>query len=589
MVAAWTEADAPTSDARPDGARQPDAVGSLSREILRSVNRGHGRVEFLRDVSGLLMDFGRCDAIEVWLWKDSLHYRWQASRRPRATTRFKLSRREGGLGPDPMSASAGTDLERLCLAVASRSPSSAAQCFTENGSFWTDDTWRPFTLEPGDGSAESPARLCIKGHHRSLAVTKFFVHEGSIGLLHFKSERPGSFSQEQIELFEEIAQELGLGIAAWRAQAAQRERIKELTCLYGIAQVIDQHRGSLQDTLDRIVRLLPPAWQYPHAAAARIVLDDHSSQTPGFRRSIRRQVAEVFVEGRRRGRVEVVYVGNSPDLQGEVFLPEEERLLETVVRQVALIAERQQAERDKGTLQRQLIHADRLATIGQLAAGVAHELNEPLGSVLGFAQLVQKSAELPGEARRDTEKIVTAALYAREVIRKLMVFARQVPARRVRVSLNQVVGDAFYFLEARCTVASVEVVRHLDAEPAEILADPAQLKQVVVNLVVNAIQAMPDGGTLSVRTRTDGPQVVLEVSDTGTGMSAEVLERAFLPFFTTKDVNEGTGLGLAVVHGIITSHGGSIAAHSEPGRGSRFEVRLPTDGAEEAEPVAEPV
>ncbi|MCK4341367.1 MAG: hypothetical protein KAY37_06560 [Phycisphaerae bacterium] len=241
------------------------------------------------------------------------------------------------------------------------------------------------------------------------------------------------------------------------------------------------------------------------------------------------------------------------------------------------------AEDQKSQLHQQLIHADRLATIGQLAAGVAHELNEPLGSILGFAQLAKKCPELPSPAEQDIEKIVTASLYAREVIKKLMVFARQMPPRSTRVDLIQVVEDALYFLEAQCAKKDIEVVRELAPGMPEITADPAQLKQVLVNLVVNATQAMPHGGTLTVSTRSSGSSVFLDVKDTGIGMSKETLEKVFLPFFTTKDVNEGTGLGLAVVHGIVTSHGGSIDVESQVGQGTRFEIRLPLCGPEEAQ------
>jgi signal transduction histidine kinase len=111
-----------------------------------------------------------------------------------------------------------------------------------------------------------------------------------------------------------------------------------------------------------------------------------------------------------------------------------------------------------------------------------------------------------------------------------------------------------------------------------VTADPAQINQVLINLVVNALQAMPSGGTLTVHTRALPGEACLVVEDTGVGMTAEVREKAFLPFFTTKDVNQGTGLGLAVVHGIVAAHGGSIAVESEPGRGARFEVRLPAAG-----------
>lgn len=236
---------------------------------------------------------------------------------------------------------------------------------------------------------------------------------------------------------------------------------------------------------------------------------------------------------------------------------------------------RKEQEEERAILENQLRHSDRLATIGQLAAGVAHELNEPLGAILGFTQLAMKTPGLPGSSAEDLARIEKASLHAREVVRKLMFFSRQIPPRTSVVDLNAVVNDGLYFLESRCARAGIEVIRQLDAEPPLVEADVSQLHQVLVNLVVNAIQAMGEGGRLTIRTLRSGADAVLAVEDTGTGMSEEVRTKIFTPFFTTKDVGQGTGLGLAVAHGIIRSHGGSIGVESEPGRGSRFEVRLP--------------
>ena len=282
----------------------------------------------------------------------------------------------------------------------------------------------------------------------------------------------------------------------------------------------------------------------------------------------------------------MVYLEDKPEFVVGAFLKEERSLIDAVAREVALIVERKEAEQEKSKLESQLIHADRLATIGQLAAGVAHELNEPLGSILGFAQLARKSLEQPERAERDIEKIVTASLYAREVIKKLMVFARQMPPRKTQVNLNQVVAEGLYFLEARCARKGIEVVRQFASDLPEVTADHSQLIQVLVNLVVNAVQAMPEGGTLTISTRANNASVSLVVEDTGAGMDDEVRKQIFLPFFTTKDVDEGTGLGLAVVHGIVTSHGGSIEVDSRVGHGTRFTIRLPSMKAQETQETA---
>lgn len=575
----------PNASAQPnDRSVRPDDNAGLSRTILHCASRGLSKTDFLHEVSKALMSFWGCDAVEVRLSHGELHYRWEAARRPEPGAHLESAR--WARGPDGRIVPASrepTDLERLCWDVACQRFDASQPFFTNGGSFWTGDAWERVALDAQPVHGANPKTLCVGGHYRSLAIMRFVVDEATIGLLHVKSEQPNCFAKEDVESYEGIAQTLGLAMADWRAQYALRERVKELTCLYGIARVTERGATPLEEMLHIIVNLLPPAWQYPEIAAARIIVDDHSHATPGFHPGGYQHSAEIIVSERQRGIVEVHYVEERPEFAAGAFLEEEDKLIAAVAREVALTVERKDAEEERAHLQQQLIHADRLATIGQLAAGVAHELNEPLGSILGFAQLARKCPGLPEPAARDIEKIVTGSLYAREVIKKLMVFARRVPARKALVNLNQVVEDSLYFLEARCAKAGTRVVRELAPELPEIHGDAAQLKQVLVNLVVNAVQAMPDGGTLTVRTRANGPASSLIVEDTGTGMNEEVLGKIFLPFFTTKDVGEGTGLGLPVVHGIVSSHGGSIDVQSRPGQGTRFEIRLPAAGLEQVQ------
>jgi signal transduction histidine kinase len=246
---------------------------------------------------------------------------------------------------------------------------------------------------------------------------------------------------------------------------------------------------------------------------------------------------------------------------------------------VALVVEGRQAEDQRQRLQEQLYHADRLATLGKLTAGFAHELNEPLGSILGFAQLARDAAGLPPQVGSDLDKILKASLHAREIIKKLMFFGRQTPPGMVAVDLNETVREGLSFIEPRITSQRIRVIQQLDPNLPRVIADRGQILQVLVNLTVNATQAMPEGGTLTLTTRSEADKVLLGVEDTGVGMSEEILRQIFVPFFTTKDVGQGTGLGLSVVHGIVSAHGGAITVTSEPGQGSRFEVRLPAAGA----------
>jgi signal transduction histidine kinase len=434
-----------------------------------------------------------------------------------------------------------------------------------NGSFWTGDVERDDRI---DGQS-------LKIDYISLAIIPLFFVNDIIGCIKLMSKQREYFSEDDINHYEGLSRNLGIAIVNQRAHAALRERVKELTCLYSIAKVSERQDLSLNDILRNIVELIPPAWQYPEIAMGRISINGQVFSTPGPQQTGKKQAADIILNGKRRGSVEVIYTEKKQNLDEGPFLREERHLIDAIARQTALIVEQKEAEEKRLNLQDQIRHADRLATIGQLAAGVAHELNEPLGNILGLAQLLKKYQELPDVANKDVDGIVTASLNAREVIKKLLLFARQAPSKNERVNLNQIILDGLYFFEARCAKDGIELVRMLSPDLPEIIVDQAQLNQVLVNLVVNAIHAMPHGGKLTIETKSASDHVFLIVKDSGIGMSEDVLKKIFIPFFTTKDINEGTGLGLSVVHGIVTSHRGIIRAESSVDKGSRFEIKLP--------------
>lgn len=228
-------------------------------------------------------------------------------------------------------------------------------------------------------------------------------------------------------------------------------------------------------------------------------------------------------------------------------------------------------------LKQQLHHADRLATVGQLAAGIAHEINGPLNNILGYAQLSAKQQDLPEQVYNDLDNIVRLSLHAREVVKKVMLFSRQVPPKHDLVDLNKVIRESLYFTEPLCRQNKITIENRLDEKLPQIVGDFSQLRQVVVNLIVNSAQAMPeDGGKIIVETDHKGAEdVTMVVRDTGLGMSPRVLKQCFMPFFTTKDVDEGTGLGLSVVHGIIKAHNAEIHVESLVNKGSTFMVVFP--------------
>jgi signal transduction histidine kinase len=241
---------------------------------------------------------------------------------------------------------------------------------------------------------------------------------------------------------------------------------------------------------------------------------------------------------------------------------------------------------------RQLLQTEKLATMGQLLAGVAHELNNPLSVVIGQTRLLQQAAAA-GPLAEKADKIVRAAERCGRIVKNFLALARQRPLERQKVRLNQIVREAAELLAYQLRVDNVEVQSTLAEDLPVLWADPHQLHQVVVNLVSNAHQAMretpaPRRVTLATYAGRRGARVGLRVTDTGPGIPPEIQGRIFEPFFTTKPPGQGTGLGLSLCHGIVQSHGGSIRVESEPGGGATFVVELPVEAAPMPVPEAAP-
>jgi len=554
----------------------------FSRQALQAANLAEPWVSFLHHLVPQALEFFDCDGVGLWFVEGRSCLVCEGVRGAGTSVTHRMVPWPGEDGEPGVDLEADlSPLDRLCGEILAERLEKDPAFFTPTGIFFTHDTHRTVRLTCRAGGRPDERTFDIRGDYRSVLVVPLPLDSRGRGLLVLGDRATDAFSENEFPAVQATAQNIGMAATHYRTQAALRERVKELGCLYGISKIVETPRISLDEILCRVAELLPPAWQYPKIARARIVLDGRSYGESEIEESWQNQTAEIYSQSERRGVVEVAYSRRMPDLEEGPFLKEERHLIETAAVQVAQIIERHKAKEDRVKLRRQLRHADRLATIGQLAAGVAHEFNEPLGNILGFAELVLKNSALPPEAREDVQKIAAASLHAREVVRKLMWFAREMPPRRVRVNFNTVVREGLYLLEARCQKAGIEVVYALAANLPEVTADPAQLHQVLMNLVVNAIQAMPEGGTITISTAAADGAVKLGVQDTGIGMSDEMLGKIFLPFFTTKDVDQGTGLGLAVVHGIVTSHGGTITVQSRAGEGSKFEIRLPIHGQPE--------
>jgi PAS domain S-box-containing protein len=239
---------------------------------------------------------------------------------------------------------------------------------------------------------------------------------------------------------------------------------------------------------------------------------------------------------------------------------------------------------EKRRVDQQLVQSGKLAAIGELAAGVAHEINNPLFAILGLTEFLLNEAEPGSKAQQRLELIQQTGLEIKEIVRALLDFARENAEERHVVPLEEVVQSTVDLVRRTNAHKGIELVDDYDGSGALVYASPNQLKQIILNLIANARQAMPNGGTVRVHVHRDGDFVCANVEDDGQGIEPAVIHRIFEPFFTTKRSAGGTGLGLSVSIGIAEAHGGTLTAASELGQGATFSLRLPVATEEEVSP-----
>jgi signal transduction histidine kinase len=233
------------------------------------------------------------------------------------------------------------------------------------------------------------------------------------------------------------------------------------------------------------------------------------------------------------------------------------------------------------TTQAQLIHSEKMGGIGEIFAGLTHEINNPLGIIIGKLELVLKMAKqlsLPSSLSHDLEIIYRNGLRIAELIRSLLVFSRKNEFNFMPTALNDVIYDVVELVDKPYARQGIRIETLFDPKLPPCDGSRGHLQQVFLNLLNNARDAMPRGGTITIRTYVSDQLLTAEVKDDGVGMDVETKSRLFEPFYTTKGVGKGTGLGLSVAYGIIKTHGGHIEVKSEPGRGTLFRVTLPMEG-----------
>jgi len=398
-----------------------------------------------------------------------------------------------------------------------------------------------------------------------------------------------AFTPDEIRLLEELAGDLAFGIRVVRARQ-ERDRAEELLALRSFAlnnvheaAFLSDERGRFRDVNEEACRALGYTRSELLGMSVPDIDPDISAERLLVNWKILEQRRAVNAEGRHRAKDGRVF---PVEISANYFEHGGRGYTLTLVRD---ITDRKRVEEEQAQLRQQLQRAQKMEAVGQLAGGIAHDFNNILAVVNGYSEILLRHPKIDETIRSRVQEILTAGNRAASLTGQLLAFSRKQVLQPKVLSLNQVVEDMQKML-GRLIGEDIEMRLALDPALAPVMADRGQMEQVLLNLSINARDAMPDGGTLTIGTAgvefdaiqaaqhfplKPGRHIRLTIGDTGIGMEPETLARVFEPFFTTKGPDKGTGLGLATVYGIVTQSGGHVSVDSAPGRGSTFSVYLP--------------
>jgi two-component system NtrC family sensor kinase len=350
-----------------------------------------------------------------------------------------------------------------------------------------------------------------------------------------------------------------------------QERIKELDCLYKIATILLSN-GSTHQMLQEILPVIKQAWRVSKEAIVELRLNDHYFLSDELPKTTVFQKVILKVGNVPSGFIKVHYSAVLYDKS--YFLVDELRLLKTIALKITNFYENQQNKEQMQKMQSGLLRVDRLSILGEITAGIAHELNTPLGNILGFAELI-KSRNKDLQINQDIDKVINASIFSREIVKKLMFFSCEMPYNMESIQVKPIVEQALRLLEPNFKKAGVNTDFNIQNHNLKAQIDTVQFTQVLFNLLVNAIYVAPEKSTIEIKITNTVDYFFIELSDEGNGIPISIRDRIFEPFFTTKPFGEGTGLGLSVVHGIIKSHRGEIAILKNQPKGTTFKIQLP--------------
>ena len=377
------------------------------------------------------------------------------------------------------------------------------------------------------------------------------------------------------------------------------ERVKELTALHHTARLLQDHERASGMLLQEIVTLLPAAFDHAELAAARIVFEGVEYKSTTFGLTPWTQAAHFTTTGGKHGLIEIAYAENRLNQNKRAFLAEEKSLLESIAEMLQLYLDRKEAqesiekmtgelvERNKElwNLQQEMERVGQAAALGWMTGAIAHELGTPLNSVLGYTQLLAQEDLLPEKARRHAKTIESQVQRMAGIVQYYLDRTRGSTSKRGHVNVNELVRETLLLLKPVFAEKNVQVVSQLAESLPSLNAHGGSLQRVLINLLNNAVDSLAEERRITIATHVaqateqQRSGIMIVISDTGAGISPDLLPTVFDFFMTTKNPASGTGLGLAVCQEIVKEHGGKIAISSQIEKGTTVRIFLPTEPA----------
>jgi len=377
------------------------------------------------------------------------------------------------------------------------------------------------------------------------------------------------------------------------------ERVKELTALHHTARLLQDHERASGMLLQEIVTLLPAAFDHAELAAARIVFEGVEYKSTTFGLTPWTQAAHFTTTGGKHGLIEIAYAENRLNQNKRAFLAEEKSLLESIAEMLQLYLDRKEAqesiekmtrelvERNKElwNLQQEMERVGQAAALGWMTGAIAHELGTPLNSVLGYTQLLAQEDLLPEKARRHAKTIESQVQRMAGIVQYYLDRTRGSTSKRGHVNVNELARETLLLLKPVFAEKNVQVVSQLAESLPSLNAHGGSLQRVLINLLNNAVDSLAEERRITIATHVaqateqQRSGIMIVISDTGAGISPDLLPTVFDFFMTTKNPGSGTGLGLAVCQEIVKEHGGKIAISSQIEKGTTVRIFLPTEPA----------